>query len=68
MARGSFKLGIKIIDVIIRENNRLQNFGNVNVATSHKIFYARRDAKKVYAQSSFICALRFIIFFIIHEC
>jgi len=34
--RDSFKFGIKmIIGVIIHEKYKLQNFGNVNVTTSH---------------------------------
>lgn len=32
---------IRIIGVIILENNRLQNFDNVNVKTSYKISYAQ---------------------------
>jgi hypothetical protein len=32
---------IIIISVRISENNKLQNVDNVNVATSHKIFYAQ---------------------------
>jgi len=39
---------IIIIDVIIRENNKLQNVGNVNVATSHKILYAQSCFTEVY--------------------
>jgi len=52
--RGSFKFDIIIFGLIIRENNKLQNFGNVNVITSHKISYMfSRVAKKEYAQSCF---------------
>jgi hypothetical protein len=40
---------IIIIGVIISENNKLQNVGNVNMATSYKIFYAQ----SFYAQSCF---------------
>lgn len=32
---------ILIIGVIIREEYKLQNFGNVNVAMTHKIFYGQ---------------------------
>jgi len=49
------------IGVIIGENNKLQNVGNVNVATSHKIFYAQSCFTDTYMRRVRILRVRYYI-------